>query len=358
MTKAVGVYLDRESLNPQIEELGKKEWGNTFKSEPLVQMGTQYRCEFSVDNKKAMLDFYFKTDGSATLRATGSNMEYSERLKELITENNFRNEHDNSNCKFASVSKETFESLNSYLSSLERISVVEDRKIPTPAHRHIKYKSTFGDSLVINMYDSGTLLFQGNPAYILTEAMYFMAMQPEISEEEVSAQQKVVYKAETISVPEARRRMKARIPVAYEKLEDIALKILSPSFSLSNSCVEAEEYSCYVFPALRTLEAILLQLLLKKGLMVAPPSNLGSVFKKDDTTGDHVLNERSRMKVGDPVYAAQLERIYNYLKAERHTIFHANQILILTRLIFDKTEADAILNQVLDIIEDTARKVM
>lgn len=31
MTKAVGVYLDRESLNPQIEELGKKEWGTHLK---------------------------------------------------------------------------------------------------------------------------------------------------------------------------------------------------------------------------------------------------------------------------------------------------------------------------------------
>lgn len=359
MGKTVNVYLDRNTIDLLIQDVGQKEWGEDFSSQPLAQIGQQQRCKFSVSGVEAMLDFYFKADGSATIRSTGTNMEYADRLKELIIENSFKNEHQNANCKFSNVKAETFQSLIDYLGSLEKLSILEDKTVESPAHRHLKYKSTFGDSLVINMYDSGTLLFQGNPAYILTEAMYFMTLRPEVSEEDVSAQRKVIYKSESISVSEARQRLKARIPNAYDKLDEITLKILSPSISLSNSRLEAEEYSCYVFPALRALESVLLDLLLKKKILVNPPKqNLGTVFVTDSETKKHVLTTANKKLVSNEKYEKQLEKMYNYLKKERHVRFHANQVLMLTTLIFNKEEADAILNDVLDIIEETAKEIM
>lgn len=359
--KSTNVYIDRASIDSLIQEMGQKEWGDKFVNSPICPAGNQQRCKFSVDGNEAALDFYLKTDGSVTLRTVGSDTTYSERLKELIVQNSFKNEHENANCKFSNVTSETYSQLIDYLKSLEKLTVLEEKTIDAPAHHQIKYRSTFGDTMMISKYDSGTLLFQGNPAYILTEAMYFMTLRPEISEEEISTQQKVIYKAATISVPEARKELQKRIPIAYGKLDEIILKILSPTMSLSKSVLEAEEYSCYVFPALRALEAVLLDLLLKKNIIVNPQKrdqNLGAAFSYNNVTNRHVLTATNKTKVSDPVYEQCLEDIYNYFKQERHTRFHANQVLVLTTLIFNKFEADVIINDVLDIIEETAKKIM
>ena len=48
----------------------------------------------------------------------------------------------------------------------------------------------------------------------------------------------------------------------------------------------------------------------------------------------------------------------SYFKQQRHTRFHANQVLVLTTMIFRKEEADAIISDVLTIIDGTAQKIM
>jgi hypothetical protein len=64
------------------------------------------------------------------------------------------------------------------------------------------------------------------------------------------------------------------------------------------------------------------------------------------------------MLVNDATYEKCLEDIYNYFKQQRHTRFHANQVLVLSTMIFNKTEADVIIGDVLRIIDDTARKIL
>lgn len=53
-----------------------------------------------------------------------------------------------------------------------------------------------------------------------------------------------------------------------------------------------------------------------------------------------------------------LEEIYNYFKANRHVIFHVDQILITTKIIEDKQEAISIINDVAALIERTYKKII
>lgn len=359
MAKVKSVYLDRTEVDALILETGKKIWGENFKAEPICPIGNQQRCCFSVDGNNEALDFYFKLDGSVTIKSVGSSAVYSEQLKETIAANSFKNEHENSACTFTNVTEETYSKLIDYLNSLEKLTLIEDKLIENPAHRHLKYRSSFGDKMVINRYNTGTMLFQGNPAYILTEAMYFMTLMPDVTEEELVQRQKDIYKAEIDPIAKSRENLKTRIPNAYDKLDDTILKILVPSISLSSSNLVVEEYSCYVFPALKALESFLLDLLNKKGITVNPPrQNLGSVFVPDAATSLHILTNANKALVIDATYIQCLEDIYNYFKQQRHTRFHANQILILSTLIFNKAEADAIIADVLRIIDDTATKIL
>lgn len=357
MSKSKSVYIDKTSVNDFVINLGRKLWGDEFEFEELAPIGNQHRCKFCVDGTQQILDFYFKNDGSVTLRAVGASSAYSEQLKDEIIANSFKNEHENSACTFSHISDGTYTKLVEYIQSLEKIQLIEDKTIASPAHRHLKFSSSFGDKMVINRYNNGTLVLQGNPAYILSQAMYFMALMPDVSEEEITQRQKDIYQVSTNSVPQARAELKARIPNAYDKLDDTILKILSPAISLSQSNLNVEEYSCYAFPALKALEALLLDLLNQKGISVNPPKqNFGSVFVPGQP--QHVLSPANQAKVNDATYQKCLEDIYDYFKKQRHTRFHANQVLVLTTLIFDKAEADAIISDVLAIIDDTAKKIM
>ena len=57
-------------------------------------------------------------------------------------------------------------------------------------------------------------------------------------------------------------------------------------------------------------------------------------------------------------YVEALEEIYNYFKANRHVIFHVDQILITTKIIEDKQEAISIINDVAALIERTYKKII
>lgn len=56
-------------------------------------------------------------------------------------------------------------------------------------------------------------------------------------------------------------------------------------------------------------------------------------------------------KINDVTYQNELEKLFAYLKSNRHVRFHAEQILIGTKLIEDKHEADEIINTVINLIE-------
>lgn len=66
-----------------------------------------------------------------------------------------------------------------------------------------------------------------------------------------------------------------------------------------------------------------------------------------------VLTQNSVTQIGDATFQNELERIYVYFKGNRHVIFHSDRILIGTKLIEDKHEADEIINAVINLIESS-----
>jgi viroplasmin and RNaseH domain-containing protein len=198
------VYLERDNLDNLIISVGKSEWID-FTSKPIYKIGNQYRCEFSASGQNAMLDFYFRNDDSTTIRVMGTNTVLSKRLKELIEGQSFKNKHDNASCTFTSICEENFTNLVNYLKAINKMEVMEDSKKDIPPHQHYKFKSKFGDTLVLNLYNTGKLLIQGKPAYIFTETLYFMSTWSDISIEDIVAQKNAVYQS-NITVDEARKK--------------------------------------------------------------------------------------------------------------------------------------------------------
>lgn len=366
LTAKISVYMDKDSVNSLIEECGIELWKESFKLVDYSKVGQAERLTYSVSDVQFKIDFFFKKDGSVTIKPVGNQITTSKILIEKIESKCFKNRHENASCTFSNISDDIFDKLIAYFNEDDKVNIVSDEEKDTlPKHRAIQCKSKFGDKLFIRRYENKKVLIQGNPAYIFSQLMYFMSIQDEITEEDINARQKEIYKS-SISVPEARELLKERIPNAYDKLDEEIKKILSPSISLSNSSIEVEEYSCYVFPALKGLEAFLLKLLLIKSIRIDHTAtkgsgiykNFGAVFEKDNNSNIYKLKSNVKNIMADSVYESCVEDIYNHIVGSRHVYFHANQILMLTRMIFDKSEADAILSDVFELIDNVSAKIL
>lgn len=354
MVSSKSIYIEQENIDQLISEIGAAEWAD-FSAQPLCKVGNQERCAFNANGKNAKLDFYFKNDGTTTIKATGANTELSTKLAELIETHGYKNDHKNSSCTFNFVDESNCLQLIEYLKSIDKIEVIEETRVESPAHNHFKFKSSFGDSMVINHYDTGKLLFQGNPAYLFTEALYFMSLSPDVSLNEIIERKNETYKS-TITVDGARAELKQRIPHIYDKLDDTILKLLSPSIALSTSGIEVEDYSCYVFPAFKALEQLLLNLLSENGRHKGVKDSFSKVFYFDNIAMKQKLKLDPINPISDVIFIQTVEDIYNYFNGNRNVYFHANEILMLTGIIEDRLEADTMLNQILIYFDDVGLK--
>jgi ribonuclease H-related protein len=112
--------------------------------------------------------------------------------------------------------------------------------------------------------------------------------------------------------------------------------------------VECEDYSQYVFPALRALEGHMKYLFGKAGITISKQGFCH--FKKDTATNAHYL---PRTVISDSVLRNKLEECYNFYYATRHTIFHFGDIIgstDSTRLIETKNDADVLIKKCLSCI--------
>ncbi len=113
--------------------------------------------------------------------------------------------------------------------------------------------------------------------------------------------------------------------------------------------IESEDYSQYVFPALRALEGHMKYLFGKAGVSIISKQGF-CYFEKDSSTQKYYLPTTI---ISDIVLKHKLEEYYNFYNAIRHTIFHFADIIgstDSTRLIETKGEADELIKKCLSYI--------
>ena len=339
-----GVFIDREKIVEMIREAGCKQWTD-FKASELTTAGNAQRCVMSAEGKEAMLNLFFNNDGTTTITPTGKNTDISSVIKALLEEQ----------CKYSStiqgktysikkLPKEWADKIVEYLSSLENVTVEKHSVNTVPIHNSYVFTSSIGDKLTVNVYQTGTLTLQGKPAYLYGEAISFLSYCNDVSVDDIVSSINSFHNV-NVKTSEVRNDMEVLMPRAYGNIDEMIFKMLSPSISLRKVNIPLEDYSCYTFPALRALEGYLKYLFGLKGVTIG--NTFGSVFNGD------VLTQNAAAQIGDVTFQHELERIYVYFKGNRHVIFHTDQILIGTKLIEDKHEADEIINTVINLIESS-----
>ena len=337
------IFIERDKIIELIKEIGTKHWSEFTVGELKNINGNIYRCELVAENQKAMLNIFFNNDGTTTIIPTGKNLEISSQIKILLESKcKYLNTNLGKTYSIKKLSEEWRKKLINFLSSLEEVKTDEKKIDNPPKHKSYIFTSKIGDKLTINIYENGTLILQGKPAYLYGEAISFLSYCNAISLDDIIDSINTFHEVD-IKINEVRNDMKILMPEAYKNIPETILKLLSPSISLRKINIDLEDYSCYAFPVLRALEGYIKYLFDNKGIVIG--KNFGGIFNKNK------LNSNIAIQINNSNYQQELERLYLYLKNNRHVIFHTEQILIGTTLIENKHEADEIINTVINLIE-------
>lgn len=337
-----GVFIDRDKIVTLIREVGNRQWED-FTTSELISAGNAQRCIITASGKEAMLNLFFNNDGTTTIAPTGKNTEISSVIKSLLEEQcEFSGSTLGKTYSIRKLPREWAEKVVGYLSSLDNVAVEEYSIDTPPVHKSYVFTSKIGDKLTINIYQTGTLTLQGKPAYLYGEAISFLSYCNEVSVDDIVDSINRFHDVD-VKTSEVRNDMEVLMPRAYGNIDEMILKMLSPSISLRKVNIRLDDYSCYTFPALRALEGYIKYLFGLKEVTIG--NNFGGIFNAD------VLTPAVAAKIGDETFQRELERLYVYFKDNRHVIFHTEQILIGTKLIEDKHEADEIINTVINLIE-------
>lgn len=339
-----GIFIDRDKIVELIREAGSRQWED-FTVGELTQAGKAQRCVMTAGGKEAMLNLFFNNDGTTTITPTGKNTDISSVIKALLEEQcEFSGSAEGKTYSIRNLPREWAGKIVEYLSSLDNVNVEECNVDTIPVHKSYVFTSKIGDKLTINVYETGTLTLQGKPAYLYGEAISFLSYCKDVSVDDIVDSVNSFHDV-NVEISEVKNEMEMLMPRAYGNIDETIFKLLSPSISLRKVRIELEDYSCYAFPALRALEGYLKYLFSLKGVDIG--HTFGRVFDGDSLKPNIVT------RIDDEIFQRELERLYEYFKGNRHVIFHAEQILIGTKLIEDRHEADEIINTVINLIESS-----
>lgn len=205
-----------------------------------------------------------------------------------------------------------------------------------------------GDVLMVKAYQNGTLQLQGKHAQTATWALDFLRGLMPL--DEVLEQQRAVYKL-PITVEAVKSELQTRVPYVHDKLADEVRIQLSSALALTKVDIALEDYAALAFPALRGLEGFCLQLLREDcGFTPLKKAELGEYFELATGGLQYLMRPIHRQGVAETLQNL-LQDCYTTWHKQRHSLFHMSGALETSRIIEDRAEAIAVVNQVFDTID-------
>lgn len=351
-SKSLYIVRDITKLEQLLDDTVKSIWPNAI-GKGIVDVGQQKRYTFEIEGIISFLDIYQRGDGQTTLRPTGSNSENAIKLKEAVELRGYKSTSEQKQYTMF-VGEDWIEKTVQYLSGLCDGNVEEYKD---EGHARYVFVSDIGDKLTLHAYSNHRIMVQGKPLYLYNEFLSYVSYSPKVEMNDIIKATNEFVDTNT-DVDEARNKMSEMMPMAYAgEVDPVIWKLFSPSVALSDIEKEIEDYSCFTFPALRALEGYLKYLLAEKNIVIDEKHNFGTVFNQD-ASGKAIVIQKHVTNIADADYVEALEDVYNYFKANRHVIFHVDQILIVTKVIENKQEAISIINEVAALIERTYKKAI
>lgn len=354
LSKSLYIIRDIKKLEKLLDDTVKSIWSDAI-GKGIKKVGNQKRYTFEVNRVESFLDIYQRNDGQTTLKPIGDNINYSVRLKQEVELKGYKATSEQKSFSIF-IGEEWIEKTICFLTKLCNGNC---EKYEEEGHNRFIFMSDIGDKLTLHVYSNHKMLVQGKPLYLYNEFLSFISYSPKVEMNDIVQVTNEFIETNT-DINDARRKLSEMMPAAYSgKVDNVIWKLFTPSISLSDVDKKLEDYSCFVFPALRALEGYLKYLLDSKNIVIDENHNFGTVFNKaPNNKTRRVVIPNQAAKISDPDFVEALEEAYNYFISNRHVIFHVDQIFINTKVIEDRQEAITIIHEVADLIECTYKKAI
>ncbi|PWW26627.1 RnlA-like RNase toxin of RnlAB toxin-antitoxin system [Cytobacillus oceanisediminis] len=344
--------LDREKLPVIINEFAQKRFSSCEVSDIEHINGTLHRCTIQADYKTILLDLYYLENGKTTLRPSGQHMDISTELAAHIKGNiQFAATDRTGDYSVCPLEEEEFDFIIAFLEEgLEGVKKITESHHEEQKYVLYQFQSSIADKITLKYYKTTSRLqIQGKPMYLYQEVTCLLAKDFQKFDEVIKNQSE--FFSIEIKPEEIREEMQELLPSAYNYLGENQRKILSVSLALQKIDIPLEDYSSFVFPALKTLEGFMKQILTSNGIRLSKKETIGDLFGYNGITARHVYLSKEGKELKDGVTKTWMETLYNYYVKERHSLFHVEDMDVFTRIIESKQEADRIISKIIDMME-------
>ncbi|MCS1382747.1 RNase LS family HEPN domain-containing protein [Lysinibacillus sphaericus] len=324
--------------------------------EPIVQKnGIRRRLNYTVDNKKQMLDFHFNGDGTTTIDLTPGGAsdfkrELAQNLKDspLCTSEKIRN-FKNPYFSFKDIEQEQFEIVINLF--LEKEYVREDRINEVNGGKLWALSTVDGEEVKVAYYYKNKIaVIQGKPLRMFTDlystflTLVDVEKIPKIMDQHIEIETEI--KKETIT-----SEIKIHLPNAIGKIDTKIEKVLYQALFNLKINIDMFDYSFLAFPALKSLEGHLKHIMYDKGIPLIDKKF--NMFKRSES-GQFKIQEdyASKFSANELI---SVNNAYTYYNLNRHSIFHwadiENPLPDRTRTIDRIEEAHGIIISVFKIMD-------
>ena len=366
MSDYTNLNLDRNKIEELITGFVQKEDNvNTIPNiiiKKLNPTNNQNRYTISFANKEFSVDFYFKKDNTTTLKPIQKpNVELAERFCEYVYDSiEYKNVE---NIVFTlKLEREQFDILLKYLGSLENVEMKNDKKEISHADI-IHCKNAIGDKITLTYYNTTKkMMFQGRMMQLYVEVKCCLAPFYAYKSIEYTSSGNNIYNQED----EIDKRVKELLNSSYNDVPATIKNLIYDSVTQMVYQVPAKDYSVWSYPSLRALEGVLKDILknegvsLVKGFRVRIPNTqrYKPVFREIDNTKTYKLNTdiSNIINIENANTKEILEKGYSYYHKHRHSLFHTQQQLLLTRILSTPEEAVEIIMKVCKFIDTYYKK--
>lgn len=354
-----GLNIDREKLPEWIQEFAEKKFESFQISDIHHVVATQYRCKIDAESKEIIVDFYYANNGKTTIRPTGQHTSIGVEIAAHIKAKLEYNISDKSgNYSVCPLPTDEFNLIIEFFENeLEGIEKINQSYNETQKYILYQFQSRIADKLTLKYYETtNRLQVQGKPMFLYQEITSLLA--DHFPFDEVVKNQAEIYNV-NIRPEEVREEMKELMPTSFDYLGENLKKILAGSVALQKIDIILDDYSPFVFPALKTLEGFMKQILMHNGIIVSKQAgndSIGSLFGYNGTRKTYEYSSQIGKELDDTT-KEWLNKLYNYFIKQRHSLFHVEVVDAFTRIISTKQEADHIISKVITLLESAHNEI-
>lgn len=251
------------------------------------------------------------------------------------------------------TTRDVFNDVIELLNDSDEVECIEIKKFDEeykPQYTQYKFKSKFGDQIVMKYFDkTSRLQIQGKPLYLFEIVQDILISDESTAEGLVDAN--IKYYSIDMKKDDLYAEMEEKLGAdLYNYLTYPLRAILSPAFLFYRIDMDMDNYSCLCQPALQALEGYCFKLLVSCGV-IHNKEKLGDYFSFDSASNKHFLNDETAEIVKDEEKIKSINMLYALYNSKRHPYSHSTERNYDTKIITDRKVADSIFREVISAMK-------